>query len=312
LKKIDSTIQKLANSQGFQERYEHMKNEILQHPEVRLFLNEHSSRISKSMVERSLTKLYEFISQSKNCRNCTTLATCQNIIQGYEPKLVLKGNLIDIHYEPCEKKRLDDEQKKASKLVKCLYTPKELLEASLSDIILDSPSRIKAAQKIEMFLETYELGKKMKALYFHGPFGTGKSYLLGALAHELSERNIASLIVYVPEFLREMKQSLGDHTLNDKMEALKNAQVLMLDDLGAENVSSWVRDEVLGPILQYRMHEHLPTFFTSNFNFEELFNHLTYTQRGEEEKIKAGRIIERIRYLAEPVLVDGANKRHQF
>lgn len=312
MKKIDSTIQKLANSQGFQERYEHMKNEILQHPEVRLFLNEHSSRISKSMVERSLTKLYEFISQSKNCRNCTTLATCQNIIQGYEPKLVLKGNLIDIHYEPCEKKRLDDEQKKASKLVKCLYTPKELLEASLSDIILDSPSRIKAAQKIEMFLETYELGKKMKALYFHGPFGTGKSYLLGALAHELSERNIASLIVYVPEFLREMKQSLGDHTLNDKMEALKNAQVLMLDDLGAENVSSWVRDEVLGPILQYRMHEHLPTFFTSNFNFEELFNHLTYTQRGEEEKIKAGRIIERIRYLAEPVLVDGANKRHQF
>jgi len=312
LKKIDSTIQKLANSQGFQERYEHMKNEILQHPEVRLFLNEHSSQVSKSMLERSLTKLYEFISQSKNCRNCTSLAACQNIIQGYEPKLVLKGNLIDIHYEPCEKKRLDDEQKKASKLVKCLYTPKELLEASLSDIILDSPSRIKAAQKIEMFLETYELGKKMKALYFHGPFGTGKSYLLGALAHELSERNIASLIVYVPEFLREMKQSLGDHTLNDKMDALKTTQVLMLDDIGAENVSSWVRDEVLGPILQYRMHEHLPTFFTSNFNFEELFNHLTYTQRGEEEKIKAGRIIERIRYLAEPVLVDGANKRHQF
>jgi primosomal protein DnaI len=36
---------------------------------------------------------------------------------------------------------------------------------------------------------------------------------------------------------------------------------------------------------------------------------LTYTQRGEEEKLKAARIMERIKYLAKPVLIDGRNRR---
>jgi len=83
----------------------------------------------------------------------------------------------------------------------------------------------------------------------------------------------------------------------------------MLDDIGAEAVSSWTRDEVLGPILQFRMLESLPTFFTSNFDLKGLEHHLTYSQRGEEEKMKARRIMERIRALSEPVLVDGPNRR---
>ena len=83
----------------------------------------------------------------------------------------------------------------------------------------------------------------------------------------------------------------------------------MFDDIGAESVSSWARDEVIGPILQHRMLQKLPTFFTSNFNLSQLEQHLAYSQRGEEEKVKAARIIERIRYLAEPVFIDGENKR---
>ena len=37
--------------------------------------------------------------------------------------------------------------------------------------------------------------------------------------------------------------------------------VLILDDIGSEMNTQWVRDEVLGPILQFRMLEELPTFF---------------------------------------------------
>lgn len=48
------------------------------------------------------------------------------------------------------------------------------------------------------------------------------------------------------------------------------AQVLVLDDIGAEQHSPWVRDDVLQVILQYRMQENLPTFFTSNLSFDDL------------------------------------------
>ena len=53
------------------------------------------------------------------------------------------------------------------------------------------------------------------------------------------------------------------------MYQMKNTEILFIDDIGAENCSAWSRDEVLGPILQYRMQSHLPTFFTSIANFSK-------------------------------------------
>lgn len=91
---------------------------------------------------------------------------------------------------------------------------------------------------------------------------------------------------------------------------VKSTPILMLDDIGAESMTSWVRDELLGTILQYRMAEQLPTFFSSNFSPSELKHHFTYSQRGEKEEVKAARLMERILYLAEAVLLEGENRRH--
>ena len=55
--------------------------------------------------------------------------------------------------------------------------------------------------------------------------------------------------------------------------SLSFSEVLILDDIGAEQSTPWVRDEILQVILQYRMQEDLPTFFTSNFDFEDLEKH---------------------------------------
>lgn len=202
-----------------------------------------------------------------------------------------------------------DEQKKNQRLIKSLYVPRDILEATFEQFEGDQ-GRLDAGDKAATFLMNYEAGLKPKGLYLYGKFGVGKSYLLGAIANELAKKQIGSMIVYVPELLREMKSSIADSTLNEKIEVLKKEPILMLDDIGAEAVSSWTRDEVLGPILQFRMLEKLPTFFTSNFDFQGLEHHLTYSQRGEEEKMKARRIMERIRSLSEPVLVDGPNRRH--
>ena len=57
----------------------------------------------------------------------------------------------------------------------------------------------------------------------------------------------------------------------------------MLDDIGAEEVTPWVRDEVIGPLLHYRMVHELPTFFSSNFDYSELEHHLAMTRDGEEK-----------------------------
>lgn len=61
-------------------------------------------------------------------------------------------------------------------------------------------------------------------------------------------------------------------------------------------MTAWARDEILCTILQYRMDEKLPTFFTSNLDISELENHLSITKDGVSD-VKARRIIERIKQL---------------
>ena len=97
--------------------------------------------------------------------------------------------------------------------------------------------------------------------------------------------------------------------VEEKLDFLKNVDILLIDDIGAENVTSWGRDEILGTILQYRMNNKLSTFFTSNLTLEELEDHLSIT-KNSEDKVKARRIIERIKQLTEDRELVSKNRRN--
>jgi primosomal protein DnaI len=307
MEKINQTLKRLALNENFQKRYEKMKQEIFRDPHITNFTHQNREKLTPEIIEKNLIKLFEYSSQSKECEKCSDLSHCENMMKGYQPELVINRQTIDIEYHRCPRMVLFEERQKNEKLIQSLYVPKDILNASFSDIHVDG--RMDAIDRAELFVEKYEQGIRLKGLYLYGKFGVGKSFLLGAIANELAQKGISSMIVYFPELVREFKASIGDQTLNQKIEAIKKVQILILDDIGAETMSSWLRDEVLGPILQFRMLENLPTFFSSNFNYEELEHHLTYSQRGEEEKIKARRIMERIRYLTEAVEVGGPNRR---
>ena len=109
--------------------------------------------------------------------------------------------------------------------------------------------------------------------------------------------------------MRQLKNSFNNHDeFKEKFEQIKESPILLIDDIGAENMTSWGRDEVLCPILQYRMEEHLPTFFTSNLNLEQLEQHLSITKDGVSE-VKARRIIERIKQLSNQEIMISKNLR---
>ena len=101
---------------------------------------------------------------------------------------------------------------------------------------------------------------------------------------------------------------MGDSEFEDRYEEIKRAPLLLLDDIGAEYLTPWGRDEILGTILQYRMDEGLPTFFTSNLDLKQLESHFANTSSGKEE-IKARRMIERIKELTIPFELVGESNR---
>lgn len=310
MKSLQSTLERLMKrDKNFKERHEAMKEEILQYPLIVEFLQAHPE-IDEITLEKRLNRLYEYMTQSKNCQQCTSLHSCMNLVSGLTPKLQYVNDDIHLTYEKCSKLLEHERLVKQDRLIQSLYMPREILNAKMDNLYIN-PERKEAITAIDQFLEVAQKRLPQRGIYFSGPFGVGKTYLLGAIANALQALNISSTLIYMPEFVREIQASISDNTVQEKVNVFKQAEVLMLDDIGAENLSAWFRDEVLGAILQYRMMENLPVFFTSNYTMEQLEEVLATTTRGAVEKVKAGRIMERIKQLSTEVYVDGDNLRHE-
>lgn len=306
---IQQSLKKwMKDNKQFQQRYNQMKAEVLGSAEVQRLMHENEG-LDEKAVEKHLIKLYEYQTQSKNCEKCPSREGCINILPGYVPSLEVEGTDIKLIYDKCRRQRSQEQQSYQKSLVSSLHMPREILEASLERMDLEDPDRGGAVAQTVQYIETLGDELPAKGLYFHGPFGVGKTYFLGAIANALSDKQIPSMIIYMPEFVREMKSSIKDDSLNDKITAFKETPVLMLDDIGAESQSAWFRDEILGSILHYRMMERLPVFFTSNYTLNELEKVLMTSSRGDVEQVKAKRITERIKQLSETVYVGGQNRR---
>ncbi|WP_163539715.1 primosomal protein DnaI [Gracilibacillus sp. YIM 98692] len=298
---IKTALKKWMHSnKKIQQNFHDMREKVLNDPSIKKQLSEHID-LDENNINRHLMKLYEYQQASKNCAQCSNLDGCKNIIPGYSPHLDIEGKDISIRYEKCTNKLADEKQREKEKLVHSLYIPKQIRNADLKDLDSSTYERKEIVKEMIEFVQDYSKDHVQKGLYIHGPFGTGKSYILGVISNELKKRHISTAIIYMPELVREMKASIKNDSLQSKIEHFKKVDVLMFDDIGAESISPWFRDEVLGAILQYRMMEHSPVFFTSNYNLDQLEDHLATSNRGDVETIKAGRIIERIRQLSKPL-----------
>ncbi|SFD59707.1 replicative DNA helicase loader DnaI [Bacillus sp. OV194] len=311
MESIMDAVKKMEGYGQLKKEYDRIKQHVLTDPYVISFL-EQNPDLNQSSIEKGLTKLYEYSKEKNHCSNCPGLNLCPNLMQGYQPELAAERNTIEIYYEKCSLKKQDEKQKSMSALIRSYFIPKDILQASFDRLHSIDQDRREAIGAAWDFVKAASSGEGAKGIYFYGKFGVGKTYLLGAIANALAERQIPSLLVHTPEFLREMKSSLSDGSFNEKMELLKTVPVLMLDDLGAENMTNWVRDEIIGVILQYRMMERLPTLYSSNYDFTMLEEHFSYSQKGGLEQAKAKRIMERIRHLAVPIFIGGDKNFRTF
>ncbi|HOP66009.1 MAG TPA: primosomal protein DnaI, partial [Bacilli bacterium] len=185
--------------------------------------------------------------------------------------------------------------------------PIELQNARMKNIDINDKKRTKVIKWLKEFYDSYLKDKHQKGLYLHGSFGSGKTYLIIAMLNELAKKKVSIAAVYYPFLLRNLKESFSED-YKERIDYLLNVDILLLDDLGAENVTPWARDEILGTILQYRMDNNLTTFFTSNLTIEELEEHLS-GKKGELDKVKARRIIERIKQLTTDLELISVNRR---
>ncbi len=277
--KLNQELKKSFNDAKKNEAFLHFIEKLNANEEL---LMQYTSRLEDSAIE------YD------NCVHCKGILNCSNQIEGYACLPIVKNEYIDFKYLPCRyKKKLD----KDNDYLKNIYTisiPEAIKTAKMKDIYTEDKARFKAIKYLKSFIDNPE---KSKGLYLHGNFGCGKTYLIVAALNELAKKGTKSAIIFWPEFLKHLKTLFdSNETFDETINKVMKAPILFIDDIGAENTTAWGRDEILCPILQYRMESNLKTFFTSNLNLEELEIHLSITKDGAD-LVKAKRIVERIKQL---------------
>ncbi len=277
-----------------------------QHPSIKPIFEQ--SPLKDEAIVAGFNDLFRFLEEENHCNQCISVKDCPNLLQGHFTKIDIQLGQIQSKLVKCNKLIFEEKEQLRSRLFKNQYIARDILQASFKDIE-PTKGRQDALAAIMEFCKLYSPGENRKGIYLYGSLGVGKSYMMVAAAKKLAEKGISSLMVYVPDFFREMKNSIQDNSLNEKMEHLKNVDVLILDDIGAETISQWERDEILGAILQARMVNGLPTMYTSNLSYDDLEEHLAYSYKGGEEKLKAMRIMERIRHYTVPFFVEDKNYR---
>ena len=109
-------------------------------------------------------------------------------------------------------------------------------------------------------------------LVFFGGFGCGKTHLAAAIAHELVGRRTSVLFQVVPALLNEIRATFSPNNpvqQHELFNAILRANVLILDDLGEEHDTPWVREQ-LYLIFNHRYNQRMPTVVTTNRDIEKI------------------------------------------
>ena len=157
------------------------------------------------------------------------------------------------------------QQRLSQSLIKNARIPRRYAHCELSNFEIHGDTQRTAHQRAVRLVEQFPVVEK--GLLFHGDAGVGKTHLAVALMREAIVRKGARAIFYeVRELLKLVRDTYRDSTEMSELDVLKpvlEAELLVLDDLGAERRTEWV-DETIGLVINTRYSERRLTIITSN------------------------------------------------
>ena len=109
-------------------------------------------------------------------------------------------------------------------------------------------------------------------ILIHGASGAGKTHVAAAIANACLGQGCPALFVVVPDLLDHLRAAynpdseIGYDALFDQV---RNAPVLILDDLGTQNATAWAQEKLF-QVLNHRYNAQLPTVVTTNLELENI------------------------------------------
>ncbi|MFQ5400352.1 MAG: ATP-binding protein [Anaerolineae bacterium] len=109
-------------------------------------------------------------------------------------------------------------------------------------------------------------------LVLKGGYGCGKTHLAAAIANYRLSMGHAALFVSTPDLLDHLRAAYSPNaasTYDQRFEQVRNAPMLILDDLGTQSNTEWAQEK-LYQIFNHRYNARLPTIITTNEELESI------------------------------------------
>ena len=133
------------------------------------------------------------------------------------------------------------------------------------------PDGVKSLQKALKAAHIY--AEKPKGwLVFLGGYGSGKTHLAAAIANYRAKLGDPPLFIMVPDLLDHLRATFSPHSsvaFDRRFDEIRTAPLLVLDDLGTQSMTPWVREK-LYQLFNYRYNRELPTVITTADSLEEM------------------------------------------
>ncbi|HEX8185023.1 MAG TPA: ATP-binding protein [Blastocatellia bacterium] len=143
--------------------------------------------------------------------------------------------------------------------------PNRFLHCGLDNFELIQPSLHRALMNTKKFVEEYPVVDV--GLLYLGRCGVGKTHLAVAALKEIIKKGIAGMFYDFRDLLKEIQDSYNPNTHTSELKILApifDADVLVLDELGASKPTEWVQ-ETITHIINKRYNDKKVTIFTSNY-----------------------------------------------
>ena len=155
---------------------------------------------------------------------------------------------------------------KSEQLIRLSEIPERHRKCEFSNYYTnDSQSLAAAKMTVQHWAEQYPMDSS--GLILIGPSGVGKTHLIVAAIKILALKGVRSLYCYYGDLLKKIQNSYNPQSQITELDVLRpifDADVLVLDDLGAVKPTEWVWDAV-SIILNTRYNDNRTTLITSNF-----------------------------------------------
>jgi len=133
------------------------------------------------------------------------------------------------------------------------------------------PDELKSLQKALKAAHTYA-EKPRGWLVLMGGYGSGKTHLAAAIANYRAGLGDPPLFVMVPDLLDHLRATFSPNsntTFDRRFDEIRTANLLILDDLGTQSMTPWVREK-LYQLFNYRYNAELPTVITTSDSMNEM------------------------------------------